>query len=70
MGFFNDKRALFKVYYGNFNGFIWSTFDNINSDLKNVYDELGQKMSGEFEKIEFICYDFEILEVGTDRVRL
>jgi len=63
-------RALFKVNFGYFDLFIWSTKEKIISDMFNLYDEGGARLAGEpggggYDKIEFICYDYQILEAGT-----
>lgn len=69
-----DKRGLFKVNFGHFDLFIWSTKEKIIEDMHNLYDERDGRLIGEigsnsYDKIEFICYDFQILEVGTGKIR-
>lgn len=72
------EKALFKIDFSHFHAFVWSSPEKIIEDLKSLQDKGGAPLinieespiTNQIEKISFICWDFQILEVGTDKTRL
>jgi hypothetical protein len=70
-----ERDHLYKITYGHFHVFVWSDPDLLANDMKNLYDEGGywgpsEPLDTDWDKCELICKKCEILEVGTDHIKL
>lgn len=72
-----ERDHLYKISYRcfNFHVFVWSHPKLLADDLDHLYDEgfAGDPpapLETDYDKCELICRKCEILEVGTDRIKL